>query len=418
MRSIAWPSFLRSLAILAGVVGVLGACQATRPDMGRIPAEDFADIEEELVANADEYCEAVEEAGLLFEDPEFRTYLQDLVDEMLVQERRSAGEVRVVLLDNPFGNASIFPNGTLHFHIGMASQIENEAQLVALLGHELTHFLNRHAVADRIYRERAETQLKSTRLMASLVLLPLGLSPLAFNDISVKGIDGILAPQLAGFSQDQERESDRGGLLRMAALGYDPSHAAGFFEMLMADVALTSSELNRTEVEDPYYYASHPALEERRDSMRAIAAERDRTCLEPAPDPRWACGVAAERVGVEAYRARIARVGTRNAELDRAIRTLERLLEYNEDDAEAWALLGEIRGGRGGRGASLGKAIEALERAVAIDDERASAFRELGFLYSSDGRSAESDSAFRRFLELSPDAPDRALIEKRLHGER
>ena len=63
---------------------------------------------------------------------------------------RLAGEhcpdVRVHLVRTPYFNASMAPNGMMQVWTGLLLRVDNEAQLAAVLGHEIGHYLARHAV--------------------------------------------------------------------------------------------------------------------------------------------------------------------------------------------------------------------------------------------------------------------------------
>lgn len=53
--------------------------------------------------------------------------------------------IRFYVLDNPLYNAFSLPNGMIFINSGLLSQLDNEAQLAAILGHEITHIIYKHA---------------------------------------------------------------------------------------------------------------------------------------------------------------------------------------------------------------------------------------------------------------------------------
>ncbi len=232
---------------------------------------------------------------------------------------------------------------------------------------------------------------------------------------------------MSGYSQRQESEADRIGFAAMLAAGYASSEAGRFFERLIEDAELRAEEQNDPSERlkgDPFYYASHPDLVLRRRHIAALEAARVAACSPVSGGPESSCrGDGGSTVGDARHMGRAAGVRLRAARIDhglgrrrRAVRTLERSLRYDASNAEAWALLGRVRSSRGSRPEELPLAIEALEQAVALDPERAEAHRELGFLYGRVDREEAAAAAFRRFLALEPDAPDRRLIEDRLGG--
>ena len=76
-------------------------------------------------------------------DPKLRSYVQDIAC------RLGAGhcpDIRVHLVRTPYFNASMAPNGMMQVWSGLLLRVDNEAQLAAVLGHEIGHYLARHSV--------------------------------------------------------------------------------------------------------------------------------------------------------------------------------------------------------------------------------------------------------------------------------
>ncbi len=169
-----------ALALLGLVVG----CAPSAPDLSKLEPSRLEERERALRERSDEYLARLEEAELVFEDETFRAYAQGVTDALLETRGLSPGEVRVVLLDLSSMNAAILANGALLLHVGIASQIESEAQLATLLGHEIAHHSERHALAGDVYEDQAEERAKQSRIAAALLLLPTGLWPLAFADVA------------------------------------------------------------------------------------------------------------------------------------------------------------------------------------------------------------------------------------------
>ena len=112
-------------------------------------------------------------------------------------------DVRVYVVRAPWFNASMAPNGMLQVWSGLLLRVENEAQLAAVLGHEIGHYLRRHGL-ERL--RDAETRSAWGSLLTPLTG-PLGSMALSLGRFS--------------FSRDQEREADSIGLALMRRAGYD-----------------------------------------------------------------------------------------------------------------------------------------------------------------------------------------------------
>lgn len=154
-------------------------------------------------------------------------------------------------------NAYAFPGGSIAATRGILLDLENEAQLAALLGHELGHVNARHT---------AEQMSKGTLIN----LFVGGLATVAGTQSS--GL-GNLASQLgmvgagallASYSRDNEREADALGLEYMVRAGYNANGFVGLMDMLRL-----TSKYKPSAIE--LMFATHPMSEERyRTAVNAV----------------------------------------------------------------------------------------------------------------------------------------------------
>ncbi len=154
-------------------------------------------------------------------------------------------------------NAYAFPGGSIAVTRGILLSLENEAELAALLGHELGHVNARHT-AEQV----SKSQLSS--------LFVSGLAMLA--DSQAQGL-GNLTQQLgalgqglylAKYSRDNEREADSLGHDYMVSAGYGSQGFVGLMEML--------NTLNKQQPSSAQMlFSTHPMSDER----LAAAVQRD-----------------------------------------------------------------------------------------------------------------------------------------------
>ena len=90
-------------------------------------------------------------------DAQFTAYIQDIACRLGGEH---CPDIRVYLMRTPFFNASMAPNGMMQVWTGLLLRVENEAQLAAVLGHEIGHYVARHSV-DQL-REAALAQRRRT----------------------------------------------------------------------------------------------------------------------------------------------------------------------------------------------------------------------------------------------------------------
>lgn len=305
-------------------------------------------------------------------------------------------ETRVYLVRTPYFNASMAPNGMMQVWSGLLVRMQNEAQLAAVLGHEIGHYLQRHSVE----------RLRDAKSRSSFgLILGMALGAVGGGSVGALAQMGVLAGGLA-YGRDQEREADRIGISLMARNGYAPSEAGRVWGQLLEEyegAKAAGEEVSSTNI----LFASHPPAEERREAL-ATAAKRD-----------WP---GAARLGADEYRAVLAphRIGFLQDEVRRrrfgeSLVLFDRLLKSSPRDGQVQYFKGEAYRQRGREGdAKL--ALEAYRASLAMDDTPPEVHRSLGTVLRQTGDSAEATRAFQRYLELKPGAEDAELIRSYLTG--
>jgi len=144
-------------------------------------------------------------------------------------------------------NAYAFPGGSIAVTRGMLIEMQNEAELAAVLGHEIGHVNARHTA-----------QLMSKGMLSQILVS--GASVLAatqgFGDLTAQlGTLGAGA-LLASYSRDNEREADALGMAYMVRTGYSPRGMVGLLEIL-----IRKSRQGGNAVE--LLFATHPMSDER-----------------------------------------------------------------------------------------------------------------------------------------------------------
>src|SRR5262249_24962159 len=124
------------------------------------------------------------------------------------------------LVDDPTLNAFAMPDGTVVIHSGLLAALENEAQLAAVLGHEITHTTYRHG-----YRGYKDQQKKQSLFGFGSMLAGLALGKTVDSNTAglVTGLGTNMAYQAAvnGHGRKFEDEADVVGLYYMVEAGYD-----------------------------------------------------------------------------------------------------------------------------------------------------------------------------------------------------
>lgn len=145
-----------------------------------------------------------------------------------------------VIVDNELVNAFAAPGGFTYITTGLILEAGSCAEIAGVMGHELGHVTERHAV------KKIESAFGATQLAG--LFLGEGLAA----DAAVT-IWAVL--QQTQFSQDDETEADVVGLQISYRSGYNPYGLADFFQRL--------AELEGSQVIDLSFLSSHPKSSER-----------------------------------------------------------------------------------------------------------------------------------------------------------
>jgi predicted Zn-dependent protease len=295
---------------------------------------------------------------------------------------RLAGEhcpdVRVYLVRTPQFNASMAPNGMMQVWSGLLLRMSNEAQLAAIIGHEIGHYLARHGV-ERLREAKSRTAIGQ--------VLSIGLSVAAVLGGAVNSLAqlALIAGGLA-YGREQEREADRIGVELMAKAGYAPIEAARVWSQLLEEAKAEGS------IEKSVLFATHPPAEEREQLLIEAAGH-----------------TSGGRVAADTYRQILAphRTAFLRDEILRG-RYGETLvmLERMPQDGEVLFYKGEAYRMR----EDLKDALGAYRAAAALENTPPELYRSLGLVLLRLGERAEARKNFARYLDLKPNAPDAELV--------
>ncbi|MEO9885304.1 MAG: M48 family metalloprotease [Balneola sp.] len=260
-------TFLKTTILVVITSLVLPSCVSiqTSPVSGNKRAYGYS-WEEELKIGKDADSEIIAQYGL-YDDEELSNYVSNLGQELLEVShfnredtpsnyRNTDFTFRV--LASPVVNAFALPGGYVYVTRGLLAHLENEAQLMVVLGHEIGHVAARHAS-----QRAAEQQFGQLAVIGGAIL---GES---------FGLDGGNILQLSSqtaqllflsYSRDDERESDQLGVEYSAMKGYEAAEGGEFFRSLKRISEKSGQSI-------PSHLSSHPDPGEREENIPKLAAE-------------------------------------------------------------------------------------------------------------------------------------------------
>jgi predicted Zn-dependent protease len=367
---------------------LVGSCSTTPPPL---PEQDLNVTEDEnrLWQRAAEEQAIFENSGIIYRDPALEDYLHQIAEKLQPPEVCKKYNFKIRLIKDPYLNAFAFPNGVIYLHTGILSRLDNEAQLAALLAHEMTHCTHRHAL-------RAFSGLKDqNRLILSLKQAVARIAS-SGDLLDLFGTTASMAA-INGYAQHFETEADKVGLQLMTEAGYDPGEALRLFEHL-------KKELETENLKEPFFFATHPQLQKRIQNAREFLDS-----LNPPDGP----GLKNKEVFLD----KIHPVLLYNASLDlkagrfrAALTGAKKYLSLRNDDPKAYFLVGEILRQRGEEEDGL-RAKDFYEKAIALDPSYPDPHKAIGLIYFKEGDWVLAKRSFESSLSLSPQMHDRAYIQ-------
>lgn len=379
------------------LLGVTGCATVNVPSLNEAPAGvKTTRDEQQLWATADTIEKRLLEGDALRTDPELDAYLQSVADRLLATSAHPGEfKLRLRVLNGTQANAFVLPNGAAFITTGLLARLENEPQMAAVLGHELTHFLNRHGLKE--HRTTVNRQLRNLFMGTLVIGLTGGLMPPQAIDLwSISTTDG--------YSRDLEYEADALGLEMLTAAGYPANEAIRALEHLRDEPGGKSEEQSQL--------GSHPRLVDRVANVRALIASSGEFPLPTQPaDP------SAYEDRIDGLLLDTARLHLDEGSYEPGEQAVGRYLKRHPGDAQAHFVEGELlrraRPGRAGEEAAL----RAYLQAAASPGAPAETFKEIGLIHRSHGRTAEARAAFESYLKAKPDAVDAPIIRSYVRAD-
>ena len=289
-------------------------------------------------------------------------------------------DIRVYVVRTPLFNASMAPNGTMQIWSGLLLRVTNEAQLAAVIGHELGHYLERHSLQG--LREAKD------KAAVNQVLGLFGAAG-ALGQMAVTG-------SFFSFGRDQEREADRIGAVLMHRAGYDVEEAANLWDVVLEE---QRSQKQGFRPIGQSIYDSHPPSQERHDQLLNYAKEMT--------------GGVKGRDNFYKYTSEYTMLWCedelKRQQPDQSISLFTRLSKTSSDPDLMLYFAAESTRQRNAPGDSNGSLTQLLtlsKRGSRIPQ----VYRSLGLVYRGNHDKEEAIKAFRQYLELNPQAPDQELI--------
>jgi predicted Zn-dependent protease len=198
-----------------------------------------------------------------YSDEALQAYVNDVGQRIARASHLPNLQFTFTVLDSEEVNAFALPGGYVYVTRGIMAYLNSEAELVAVLGHEVGHVTARHAV-------RQQTGAAATGVGATLIAVLTGSGDLA-NLANMAG-----TALVRGYGRDMELEADSIGAEYLSRLGYDPEAMIDVVRLLKNQEML-EIQIARQEGREPRVYhgvfSTHPDNDTRLKEVVTSAAK-------------------------------------------------------------------------------------------------------------------------------------------------
>jgi predicted Zn-dependent protease len=345
-----------------------------------------AQTERGLWMELEEYETAIKQSALLVKDKQINDYVKSTACKVAGDY---CDDLRVYIIRNPGFNASMTANGIMQVWTGLLVRVSDEHELAAVLGHELAHYTQLHTL---------ERLRQINEKMASGSIIDLGIMLVTGVAIPVGQMSAIAS--VMAFSRDQEEEADLLGVKFMAQSGYNPNAAAQVWEMIVEE----EEEAVAKSREPGMFSKTHPSSTDRIVNLKSFVSETNSEIKGIKENRNRHTDI------LDQYYMMLMEDQLDTNRFGRTQNILRTHMEIGVKPGLIYFFQGEMYRQRKREG-DLGLAKKSYKLAINSDEPVADAYRNLGYIELKQGNSSQAVDLFSHYLELKPDADDRAMIE-------
>ncbi|MEK9825586.1 MAG: M48 family metalloprotease [Methylotenera sp.] len=374
-----------SLILIAFILSTCGVNPVTKKR-----ELQFVSEEKEIAIGAQNYAPTRQaQGGDYVLDPELTAYVQSVGNKLAaVSDRQLPYEY--VIINDSIPNAWAMPGGKIAFNRGLLYELNSEAELAAVMGHEIVHAAARHG---------AQGMERGMLLQGAMIAVGIGAQNTDYSQLIVGGAQ--VGAQLVNskYGRDAESESDLYGMQYMKKAGYDPAAA-----VTLQETFVRLSEGRQSNFIEGLF-ASHPPSPER------VAANKA-TLAKIGAGGEWGKEIYAQKTAklratrgaYKAYDEAVKALGEKNA--DKAKTLINQAIAIEPKEARFQELLGDIA-------LTQQKPQEALafyDKAIKMQPDYFKPHIQSGIALFNMGKKTEAEPYLKRANALLPTAPGHALL--------
>ncbi len=326
------------------------------------------------------------QSAMLVRDADINNYIGEIVCRVAAAY---CNDFRVYVVRNPGFNASMTATGMMQIWTGLIVRAGSTDEIAAVVGHEIAHYTRLHSL-QRLRDIKGK--------MAAGSIFDIGLAIATGYSAPVGQMTAMLS--VLSFNREQETEADVLGTRLLAQAAYDPHASYRVWRQILAEEEAAAVKRRKPGI----FAQTHPASEQRARYLENLVVSRY-----GPPDVEQ---VADEEL-LEILNKHYLFLMEDQLDTNRFGRTGELLERHRTMGVEPGLVhyfYGEMYRQRG-EDDDQALAMDAYRSSIETGSAPPEAHKNLGYLLLKSGDADAAKTEFATYLDVHPEATDRAMIE-------
>lgn len=322
-----------------------------------------------------------QQGGAYVVDPEVNLYVRQVGQKLARLSDRADLPYEFVVLNNGSPNAWALPGGKIAINRGLLVMLDDEAQLAAVLGHEIVHAAARHS---------ARQMTQSSLMQAGVMAAGIAAQKTDYGQWITTGAGLGANLWQAHYGRDQELEADQYGVKYMHAAGYNAQAAVELQEKFVAlSQGSQSNAFNDL-------FASHPPSATRVQRNQRLATQYPGGVRNQAAFSQTLRKLKADAPAYAAYEQAMA--AAQKNDLAGAKRHTQKAISLQPKEALFYVTQGQILMAE----SDMAKAESSFKRAVSLNPEYYMGHAGLGLTLKQQNKAAQAAAALEKSMAILP----------------
>jgi beta-barrel assembly-enhancing protease len=219
------------------------------------------------------YGPTIDQSGGAYNNPRLQKAMGDFARPLFATSSRPSLPWEITILEDNTVNAWALPGGKIAVNKGLLRYCPTDAELAAVIGHEMGHVERSHAVQEMSSESRWSSAADLGKNFAMSKMSTYTSRIPGTNDLTKEALDALQGPLLklvtSGYSRENEFEADANILNTFQKSGHDPQKSYTFFETLLKLIPPDTQQTTSLYSKHPETEARIAALKEKSSTVQA-----------------------------------------------------------------------------------------------------------------------------------------------------